>query len=249
MLDHRTALRLQVLHPVLLSQNNRQLNRPQSSWPTDFEGSLFNRLLCQGSGLHPQTGSPQNQWAFSFAQESWNRLAACSSGVLAVLFGSGQSPVVGYHYFQNMNQGGLCSAGAALSAFVNWLIWPSRNVIRSSAFAIRARSSSTNASLVGLARASSGGPSGASGIWINHWPPTFSPCINPLVNRRLTVFGETPKILAVSFIEYCITQRLTHGGLIKPVILGQLLPRVPKLSKYGAMASVDALWPGSGGAR
>jgi hypothetical protein len=63
------------------------------------------------------------------------------------------------------------------------------------------------------------------------------------------VFGETPRAFAASFIESSIPKRVTHGGLIKPVFLGQFLPKVPKLSKYGSMASVDALWPGSGGAR
>jgi hypothetical protein len=52
-----------------------------------------------------------------------------------------------------------------------------------------------------------------------------------LVNLRLTVFGEIPKAIAASFIESCITQRVTHGGLTKPVFLGRFLPKVPMLGK------------------
>ena len=224
MCDHQSTQRLQVLDPVLLSQNNRQLNRPQSSWPTDFEGSLFNRLLCQGSGLHPQTGSPQNQWAFSFAQESWNRLAACSSGVLAVLFGSGQSPVVGYHYFQNMNQGDGLGAGAALSAFVSWLIWPSRNVIRSLALARSAFSCSTSAPSVARAV-------GSSGMSINHLLSTMVPVSNRLVNLRLMVFGETPRAIAASCIESCMAPMVNHRGYPEPWLSVNPSPSLPKLSK------------------
>ena len=392
MVMHRTALRLRGLIPVLLSQNTRQLNRPQSSWPTDFEGSLFNRLLCQGSGLHPQTGSPQNQWAFSFAQESWNRLAACSSGVLAVLFGSGQSPVVGYvqylghhhdfrfrflgnsriscrfgfrgsfnalsltiaravsitmpgslcvsivqrrsinassesalffrnsisscsfvgygpsmssststvtsppelsestisvttcfhifsveipkcfaaklivicmdstvvhrlllsaylasadfgqfgvDYFQNMNQGDGLGAGAALSAFVNWLIWPSRNVIRSLALARSAFSCSTSAPSVSRAAVS-------SGMSINHLLSTMVPVSNRLVNLRLMVFGETPRAIAASCIESCMTPMVNHRGYAEPRLSVNPSPSSPRLSKYWLMASVGALRPGAG---
>jgi len=224
MVMHRTALRLRGLIPVLLSQNTRQLNRPQSSWPTDFEGSLFNRLLCQGSGLHPQTGSPQNQWAFSFAQESWNRLAACSSGVLAVLFGSGQSPVVGHHYFQNLNQGGFCSAGAGFSALVSWLIWPSKNVIRSLALARSALSCSTSAPSASRA-------CGSSGMLINHLLSTMVPVITPLVNLRLMVFGETPRAIAASCIESCMAPMVNHHGYAEPWLSVKPLPKLPMLSK------------------
>ncbi len=238
MVMHRTALRLQVLLPVLLSQNNRQLNSSQSSRPTDFEGSLFNRLLRQGSGLHPQTGSPQNQWAFPFAQESWNRLAACSSGVLAVLFGSGQSPVVGHYHLKNfdhnlVNQMGF---GAGGSAFVNWLIWPSKNVIRSLLLARSALSCFTSSlsmarASLSVARVWFGAVSASSGRLITHWLPTFCPVSNPLVNLRLTVFVETPRACAASFIEYCIPKRVTQVGNPKLGLLAHCLPKLPMLSK------------------
>jgi hypothetical protein len=234
MVMHRTALRLRGLIPVLLSQNNRQLNRPQSSWPTDFEGSLFNRLLRQGSGLHPQTGSPQNQWAFPFAQESWNRLAACSSGVLAVLFGSGQSPVTCRHYFQNLNQ--ARDLGAGFSALVSWLIWPSKNVILSLLLAKSARSCFTSSSSllmasVSLARVGSDAVSASSGRLITHWLPTFLPMSNPLVNLRLTVFGETPRTFDASFIESSIPKRVTQVSNPKLGLLTHSLPNLPMLSK------------------
>ena len=249
MVVHRTAQRLRVLSPALLSQNNRQLNRPQSLSLTDFEGSLFNRLLCQGSGQHPLTGSPQHQWGFLVSGKPGSRLTACCSGTLAVLFGSGQSPVAGHHYSPRHilphQERGLGAIGAALSAFVSWVRCPSRNVIRSLALAICVRSSSTNAPLVSLARDGSWGISMVSGISINHWLPTLFPWSSPLANLRLTVFGETLRSFAVSFIEYCITHRLNHGGLIKPVFLGRFLPKVPTLSKCGSMASVGALRPGS----
>ena len=213
MVMHRTALRLRGLIPVLLSQNTRQLNRPQSSWPTDFEGSLFNRLLCQGSGLHPQTGSPQNQWAFSFAQESWNRLAACSSGVLAVLFGSGQSPVVGHHYFQNMNQGGLCSAGADAGASADCINRVCRRSICWSfmaSWAVRA-SNMAVVSCVGPG-ASAGASDGASA------PPTstlhcpFCLCASrmPALIRLCTVSTEMPRCIAVSLIDKSMGSTVGH---------------------------------------
>ena len=117
MVTHRPAQRLRVLSPALLSQNKPQLNRPQSLSLTDFEGSRFNRWLRQGSGQHPLTGSPQHQWGFLVRGKPGDRLTACCSGALAVLFRSGQSPVVGRHYHQGRHQGrGLCSADAGASA-------------------------------------------------------------------------------------------------------------------------------------
>ena len=226
MVMHLTALRLQGLLPVLLSQKTRQLNRPQSSWPTDFEGSLFNRLLYQGSGLHPQTGSPQNQWAFSFAQESWNRLAACSSGVLAVLFGSGQSPVVCHHYYQSLHQGR--GFGAGVRAFVSWLMWPSKNVMRSLALARSTLSCSTIAPSVVRAV-------GSSGMSINHLLSTMVPVSNRLVNLRLMVFGETPRAIAASCIESCMAPMVNHRGYPEPWLSVNPSPSLPNLSKchYG----------------
>jgi len=224
MTNHRSTLRLRFVRPVLLSQDNLQPNTSQEFWPTDFEGSLFNRLLCQGSGLHPQTGSPQDQWAFSFAQESWNRLAACSSGVLAVLFGSGQSPVTCRHYFQKMNQGRGLGSGAALSAFVSWLIWPSKNVIRSLALARSALSCSTSAPSASRA-------CGSSGMLINHLLFTMVPVITPLVNLRLMVFGETPRAIAASCIESCMAPMVNHHGYAEPWLSVKPLPKLPMLSK------------------
>ena len=236
MCDHRTALRLRVISPVLLSQNNRQLNRPQSLSLTDFEGSRFNRWFRQGSGQHPLTGSPQHQWGFLVSGKPGNRLTACCSGALAVLFGSGQSPVVGHHYHQGRHQGrGLGAIGAALSACVSWVRWPSRNVIRSLALAICVRSSSTNAPSVPLARAGCGAVAMLSGTSINHWLPCLVPVIKPLVNLRLTVFVETPRAFAASFIEYCIPKRVTHVSNPNPVIMGKYLPNLLMLGKcrYG----------------
>ena len=136
---HRTALRLRVLSPVLLSQNNRQLNRPQSLSLTDFEGSRFNRWLRQGSGQHPLTGSPQHQWGFLVSGKPGNRLTACCSGALAVLFGSGQSPGAGHHYSPrhispcHILDHQDCDFG--LGAGGNWRIisatWPLKKVISS----------------------------------------------------------------------------------------------------------------------
>jgi hypothetical protein len=256
MCDHRTALRLRVISPVLLSQNNRQLNRPQSLSPTDFEGSWFNRWLCQGSGQHPLTGSPQDQWGFSFTQWPGSGLTACCSGTLAVLFGSGQSPVAGHHYYQGRHQGRGLGAGFSWVAHI-WLICPSRNVIRSLALARSALSWLTNSLLarasallarasLSVARACFGAISAPSGTLITHWLPTFCPVSNPLVNLRLTVFGETPRAFAASFIEYCIPKRVTHVSNPKPVFLGKPLPKVPMLGKCGSTASVGALWRGSG---
>jgi len=243
MLRHRTAQRLQGSIPALLSQNNRQLNRPQSLSPTDFEGSWFDRWLCQGSGQHPLTGSPQDQWGFSFTQWPESRLTACCSGTLAVLCVCGAVRLScpghpshqGRHYSPRhillSHDRGLDAIGAALSAFVSWLIWPSRNRIRSLASSTCDRSSSTNAPSVAMARAGGGAAAVLSGTSINHWLPGLVPVSNPLANLRLTVFGETPRAFAASFIEYCIPTRVTHGGLTKPVFLGKPLPKVPMLGK------------------
>jgi len=118
MVYHRTALRPQGLSPALLGQNKPQPHKAQELKPSDFEGSRSDRWLCQGSGQHPLAGSPQHQRAFVIATGrpgEWP--AACCSGALAVLFGSGQSPVAGHHYHQGRHQGrGLCSADAGASA-------------------------------------------------------------------------------------------------------------------------------------
>ena len=242
MCDHRTALRLRVLSPVLLSQNNRQLNRPQSLSLTDFEGSLFNRELCQGSGQHPLTGSPQDQWGFSFTQWPGSRLTACCSGTLAVLFGSGQSPGAGQHYSPRHilnHQDCDFGFGAGGSALANWEIWPSKNLIRSLALARSALSWLTNSLLarasLSVARACFGAVSASSGTLITHWLPTLLPVSNPLVNLRLTVFVETPKAFAALIIESCIPKRVTHVGYPNPVIMGKYLPNLLMLGKcrYG----------------
>ena len=136
MCDHRTALRLRVISPVLLSQNNRQLNRPQSLSLTDFEGSRFDRWLRQGSGQHPLTGSPQHLWGVlvSATGRPGDRFAACCSGALAVLSGSGQSPGAGHHYSpRHILDHQDCDFG--LGAAGNWRIisatWPLKKVISS----------------------------------------------------------------------------------------------------------------------
>ena len=251
MVAHRPAQRLRVLSPALLSQNNRQLNRPQSLSLTDFEGSRFDRWLRQGSGQHPLTGSPQDQWGFSFTQWPGDRLTACCSGVLAVLSGSGQSPVAGHHYsprhispchildHQDCDFG-LGAGGAGGSALVIWVIWPSRNLIRSVALARSALSCFTSSlsmarASLSVARACFGAVSASSGTLITHWLPTLCPVSNPLVNLRLTVFVETPRAFAVSFIESCIPKRVTHVGYPNPVIMGKYLPNLLMLGKcrYG----------------
>jgi len=232
MYTHRTAQRLRALRLSLQGQNKLQPNNSQELSLTDFEGSRFNRWFRQGSGQHPLTGSPQHQWGFLVSGKPGNRLTACCSGALAVLFGSGQSPVVGHPYHQGRHQGrGLDAIGAALSAFVSWLIWPSRKVIRSLALAICDRSSSTTAPSVPLARAGCGAVAMLSGTSINHWLPGLVPVSNPLANLRLTVFVEIPKAVAASFIESCITQRVNHQSYSKPVFSGKSLPKVSMLGK------------------
>ncbi len=134
MVSHRTAQRLRVLDPVLLSHNKRQPKKSQELTPSDFDGSWFDRWLCQGSGQHPLTGSPQHQRAFFIGGRSGERFAACCSGALAVLSGVwGRAPVTGHYHYQNLNHGLVLGAGP--SALVNWLTWPSNHLIWSVALA------------------------------------------------------------------------------------------------------------------
>ena len=84
---------------------------------------------------------------------------------------------------------------------------------------------------VPLVRDVFGGISASSGMLITHWLPTLLPVSNPLVNLRLTVFGETPRAFAASFIEYCIPKRVTHVGYPNPVIMGKYLPNLLMLGK------------------
>ena len=263
MLTHRTAQRLRVLSPALQSQNKLQQNKAQELKSSDFEGSRSDRWLRQGSGQHPLAGSPQHQRAFFIATgRPGERPAACCSGALAVLSGSGQSPGAGHHYsprhispchildHQDCDFG-LGAGGAGGSALVIWVIWPSRNLIRSVALARSALSCFTSSlsmarASLSVARACFGAISASSGTLITHWLPTFCPVSNPLVNLRLTVFGETPRAFAASFIEYCIPKRVTHVSNPKPVFLGKPLPKVPMLGKCGPMGSVSALRLGPG---
>ena len=176
--------------------------------------------------------------------------AACCSGALAVLFVSGQSPVAGHHYYllrhqlrhrwsRDLGAIGAGAIGAGPSACVSWLIWPSKNLIWSLAKARSVLSWLTNSPLarasLSLARAWPGAVSASSGTLITHWLPTLLPVSNPLVNLRLTVFGETPRAFAVSFIESCIPKRVTHVGYPNPVIMGKYLPNLLMLGKcrYG----------------
>ena len=233
MLAHRTAQRLRVSDPVLLGQNKLQQNKPQELKSSDFEGSRFDRWLCQGSGQHPLAGSPQDQRAFLFAGRPGEWLAACCSGALAVLSGFGQSPTTGHHYYQSFHQGRDL---AGFNALVIWLIWPSKNVIRSLALARSSRSCLTNSLSLAMASLLEARPvfssiSTPSGMLINHWLPTFSPVSNPLVNLRLTVFGETPRALAMSFIESCIAKMVTHVGYPNLANLGKNLPSLLILGK------------------
>lgn len=202
MLEHRTAQRLRVLHPVLQGQNKLQLKKAQELESSDFEGSRFDRWFCQGSGQHPLAGSPQDPRAFSF-------------------------------YYQSFHQGRDL---AGFNALVIWLIWPSKNVIRSLALARSSRSCLTNSlslAMASLLEAMSvfSSISTPSGMLINHWLPTFSPVSNPLVNRLLTVFGETPRALAMSFIESCIANMVTHVGYPNLANLGKNLPSLLILGK------------------
>ena len=239
MLAHRTAQRLRVSDPVLLGQNKLQQNKPQELKSSDFEGSRFDRWLCQGSGQHPLAGSPQDQRAFLFAGRPGEWLAACCSGALAVLSGFGQSPTTGHHYYQSFHQGRDL---AGFNALVIWLIWPSKNVIRSVALARSALNWSINSLLarasvpqarasVPLARAWPGAVFASSGTLITHWLPTLLPVSNPLVNLRLTVFGETPRALAASFIESCIPKRVTHVSNLNLGFMGKFLPNLLILGK------------------
>ena len=202
MLEHRTAQRLRVLHPVLQGQNKLQLKKAQELKSSDFEGSRFDRWFCQGSGQHPLAGSPQDPRTFSF-------------------------------YYQSFHQGRDL---AGFNALVIWLIWPSKNVIRSLALARSSRSCLTNSlslAMASLLEAMSvfSSISTPSGMLINHWLPTFSPVSNPLVNLRLTVFGETPRALAMSFIESCIANMVTHVGYPNLANLGKNLPSLLILGK------------------
>ena len=118
-LGHRPAQRLRVSSPALQGQNKLQQNNSQELKSSDFEGSRFDRWLCQGSGQHPLAGSPQHQRAFVIATGrpgEWP--AACCSGALAVLSErSERFPSAGRHYYQGRHQGrGLCSADAGASA-------------------------------------------------------------------------------------------------------------------------------------
>jgi len=47
---------------------------------------------------------------------------------------------------------------------------------------------------------------------MNHFPPTLLPVSRPLVNRRLTVFWETPRAIAASGIESSMTLKVNHLG-------------------------------------
>ena len=238
MVKHQSTLRLRVIRPALLSQNNHQTNNRQDLRPIDFEGSLFDRKFRQGSGLHPQTGSPQNQWAVSFSHKPEEPGVVCSSGALAVLSDRRERSPAGHYHLKNfdhnlVNQIGF---GAGGSAFVNWLIWPSRNVIRSLLLARSALSCFTSSlsmamSSLSLARAGSGAVFASSGRLITHWLPTFCPVSNPLVALRLTVFVEPPRACAASFIEYCIPKRVTQMSNPKPEVLTHSLPNLPMLSK------------------
>ena len=202
MFEHRTAQRLRVLHPVLQGQNKLQLKKAQELESSDFEGSRFDRWFCQGSGQHPLAGSPQDPRAFSF-------------------------------YYQSFHQGRDL---AGFNALVIWLIWPSKNVIRSLALARSSRSCLTNSLSLAMASlleamAVFSSISTPSGTLINHWLPTFSPVSNPLFNLRLTVFGETPRALAMSFIESCIANMVTDVGYPNLVNLGNNLPSLLILGK------------------
>jgi hypothetical protein len=246
----------------------------QASISPDFVGSWFDRLLRQGSGQLPLTGSPQNQGFFAssgITNESVGGLLARSPGrsvqvwaepsylpapyiafpLLAGVSFPISSPAQPFltrakrvflavvllalvSYFQNMNQGR--DLGAGFSALVNWLIWPSRNVIRSFLLARSARSCFTSSpslaiASVSLARAGFCGVSTMSGISITHLLPTLLPCSNPLANLRLTVLDETPRAIAASFIEYFMPKSVTHGGLPKRSFGDDLIPKLPMLSK------------------
>jgi len=204
MFTHRTALRLRVLSPVLRSQNSRQLNSPQSLSLTDFEGSRFNRWFRQGSGQLPLTGSPQHQWGFLVSGEPGNRLTACCSGALAVLFRSGQSPVVGHHCHQGRHQGrglGAFRAAAMLMASSLSICW-SFCAICCFRYSTRAASLCGGGLIVSWA---------LSGTVINHLLLTFLPMSNPLANRLRTVLGEIPKAIAASLIGNSMFPRVAHA--------------------------------------
>jgi len=186
------------------------------------------RLSCPGHHYH-QGGS------FGTAVTFWLSLCLASSKNVYSC-----KPFSLHHYFQNMNQGGLCSAGAGGSALASWLIWPSRNLIRSLALARSVLSCSTSSLLVARAGGSS------SGMSINHLLPTMIPVITPLANLRLMVLGETARAIAASCIESCMTPMVNHRGYPEPRLLVKPSPSLPRLGKHGSMASVEALRPGVG---
>jgi hypothetical protein len=55
--------------------------------------------------------------------------------------------------------------------------------------------------------------------------------ITPLVNLRLMVFGETPRAIAASCIESCMTQMVNHHGYAEPWLSVKPSPSLPRLSK------------------
>ena len=205
MVKHRSTLRLRVVRPVLHCQNKLQPNTSQEYRPTDFEGCQFDRWYRQGSGLLLQTGTPQNRWAVSFAPERLNRLVVSSSGVLAVLRGCGAVRLScpghlchGGHYFQNLNQGCFCSAGAGASAVCISNVC--RRSICSSLVAICAKSTSTRPEVPCACPRSSAGAS-ASPMLTLHCPFCFSESSFPALIRLRTVSAETPRCVAASVID------------------------------------------------
>ena len=203
-LGHRPAQRLRALRLSLQSQNKLQQNNSQELKPSDFEGSRFNRWLCQGSGQHPLTGSPQHQWGFLVSGKTWSRLTACCSGTLAVLFGSGQSPVVGRHYYQGRHQGrGLGAARAVCMVMASSLsICWSFSAICCFRYSTRVVSLSGGGLLAFWA---------LSGTVIYHLLPTLLPVSNPLAKRLRTVLADIPKAIAASLISNSIFPRVTHA--------------------------------------
>jgi len=249
---HRPAQRLRVLSPALLSQNNRQLNSPQSLSLTDFEGSRFDRWLRQGSGQHPLTGSPQHQWGFSFTQEPGDRLTACCSGVLAVLSErSERFPFAGHHYhqgryscrpfppslclassenvysckpfpldryFQNIHQGGGCSADADADAAAGASAVCISSVCRRSICWSFMASWAVSVSIRLLVPCASPGASArasASPISTLHRPSCLcAPSASALIRLR-TVSAEIPRCVAASLIDKSMGS--TVGGALGDV--------------------------------
>jgi len=215
----------------------------------DFEGNWFDRQFCKGSGLLPQTGSPQDQGLFVFtgmSRESVSGLLARSPcrfvlaepafPLLAMYIstragGFPTFPLALVLYFQNMNQGGLCSACAGAGASAVCMSRVCRRSICWSFMASWAVSVSIRL-LVPCASPGASARAAAPPISTLHRPSCLcAPSVFCLIRLR-TVSAETPRCVAASLIETSMGFTVGHG-LVQ--------------SAYSAYADCRQFGGGSGG--